>query len=102
MESSVEAGRKLGKVEGPLRVDLRRSPVNRRRPVLAELLDQPFRDAAPGPILSGRRRGQDLDRQSVAFGHIDAQARQAGARRLRARVVDANIAGEAGDVPLVD
>jgi len=33
---------------------------------------------------------------------IDAQARQAGARRLRARVLDANIAGEAGDVPLGD
>jgi len=54
---------------------------------LAELLDQPFRDAAPGSIPARRSRRQDLDRQPLWLGHIDAQARQAGVRRLRAGVV---------------
>jgi hypothetical protein len=36
----------------------------------------------------------------TSIGLIDPQARQTGARRLRARVVDADVAREAGDVPL--
>ena len=59
-----------------------------------EPIDQPFRDTAPGPILSRPQRGQDLHRKSVALGHIDAQARQAGSRRPRAGVVNTDIAGE--------
>src|SRR5271166_3037580 len=75
--------------------DLRPSLVDRRRRVLAEPLDQPSprpRDPAPCPIYSGRRgKARPLDRQCTALGHIDAQARQAGATRFSPRVVDADI-----------
>jgi hypothetical protein len=44
------------------------------------------------PVIARRRR--DLDRRHVGLGQVDAQALQARGRRLRARVVDADMAGE--------
>ena len=43
---------------------------------LGKSLDQPFRDATPGPVLAGRWRRSDFDRRRVGLGRIDAQARQ--------------------------
>ena len=69
----------------------RRAPPNR-------LLDQSFSDAAPGPVLARRRRRSELDRRLVSLGHINAQTLQARARRLRARIVDADKPSEVGQV----
>ena len=57
-------------------------------------LDQPFRDAASGPIFARRWRRSDFNRRRVGRGHVDAQTLQARARRLRPRIVDADIARE--------
>ena len=67
---------------------------DQRRRVLGQPLDQPFGDAAPRPVFARRWRRQHLDRRRVALGQIDAQTLQARGRRLRARIVDADISRE--------
>ena len=69
---------------------------DQRRRALAEPIDQPFFDTAPGPMLSGRRWREVGHIRSNTLGHIGRQARQTGARRFRARVVNADLAGEPG------
>ena len=64
--------------------------------VLGEAFHQPFGDAAPRSVFFGRWRRRHFGRRSVAFGQVNAQALQARCRRLRARIVDADIAGEGG------
>ena len=66
------------------------------RHVLGELFDQPFGDAAPGPVFAKAWRRRNLHGRRTAFGHIDANPFQARGRRLRARIVDTNGAGELG------
>ena len=55
-----------------------------RRSALGEPPDQPFGNPASCPIFAARWRRINLDRDTMAFCHVDAQARQAGGRRGRA------------------
>jgi hypothetical protein len=63
---------------------------------LGEPFHQPFGDALAGPVFAQARRWRHLHRVPIALGQIDAQALETGGRRLRARIVDADIAGEGG------
>ena len=69
---------------------------DQRGRVLGQPFHQPFGDAASRPVFAERWRRQNLDRRRIALGQIDAQALQARGRRLRARIVDADVSGECG------
>ena len=62
--------------------------------VLGQCLDQPFGDAAPGPVFPRRWWGQNLNRRRIALGQIDTQALQARGRCLRARIVDVDVSNK--------
>ena len=66
---------------------------DQRGRILGQPLHQPFGDAASGPVFARARRRRNLDRRRIALGQIDAQALQAGGRRFRARIVDADVCG---------
>ena len=69
---------------------------DQRRRRFGKPLHQPFGDASPLPIFARRWWRRDLDRQRIALGQIDTQAWQAHGRRLRARIIDPDIAFEVG------
>ena len=69
---------------------------DQRRRTVAEFPDQPLRELAAGPILARARRRRDLDRFIDGRRRIDTEALQAAVRRLRTRVVDAEVTVERG------
>ena len=72
---------------------------DQRRHVLGQPFDQPFGDAAPRPVFARRWWRRHFDGRRIALGQIDAQALQARGRRLRARIVDADVSDKGGLSP---
>jgi hypothetical protein len=67
------------------------------RNVIGQTLRQPFGQAAPGPVLAGAGWREDLLRLEFGTGFVNPKPFQAGRRRFRAGVVDADMALEGVD-----
>ncbi|MFZ0459404.1 MAG: hypothetical protein WAM17_13355, partial [Rhodoplanes sp.] len=64
--------------------------------VFGQLVYQPFGDTTSRPVFLQGWRWQNLDRRCIPLGQIDAQAFETRSRRLRARIIDADVSGECG------
>ena len=65
-----------------------------RRDILGQAVREPLRDAASRPVLARARWRRHFLRCGSAIGAIDPEPLQAGLRRLRTGIVDADVPGE--------
>ena len=96
----VEEARPVG--QQPVRLEIaqrkRKAVVDadQRGRIFGEPFHQPFGNALAGPVFARARWRRNFLRRRLALGQIDAQALEARGRRFRARIVDADGAGEGG------